>query len=135
MKTHDIDVLLHVIKPDGHGSNPLATELHRLACALQEQTDKVHAALDTVRNPKFKGDVVGELHPWAGHFPLELDHSEGCLHDILVRGASVSTWLSSELWDEAEAYTLDRFTTELSESTKRVIARMDAADLRSARAA
>ena len=135
MKTHDIDTLLHVIKPDGHGANPLATELHRLACALQEQTDKVHAALDTVRNPKFKCDVVGELHPWAGHFPLELDQSNGCLYDIMVRGASVSGFLAPGLWDEAESYVQERFTPELSESTKRVIARMDAADLRSTRAA
>jgi len=135
MKTHDIDQLLHVIKPDGHGSNPLATELHRLACALQEQTDKVHAALDTVRNPEFKGDVIGELRPWPGHFPLELDHTDTFLHDILVRGQSVSEHLAAGLWEEAEAYALYRFAPELSESTKRVIARMDAADLQAERAA
>lgn len=135
MKTHDIDVLLHVIKPDGHGANPLATELHRLACALQEQTDKVHAALDTVRNPKFKGDVIGDLAPWPGHFPLELDHSDDHLNDILVRGQSVSEYLAAGLWEEAEAYVQERFGAELSESTLRVIARMDAADLRNERAA
>ena len=135
MKTYDIDVLLHVIKPDGHGSNPLATQLHQLACALQEQTDKVHAALDTVRNPQFKGDVAGELAPWPGHFPLELDHTEDGLNDILVRGQSVSEHLAAGLWEEAESYVQQRFGAELSESTRRVIARMDAADLRSARAA
>lgn len=135
MKTYDIDTLLHVIKPDGHGGNPLATELHRLACALQEQTDKVHAALDAVRNPQFKGDVVGELAPWPGHFPLELDHSEGYLNDIFVRGTSVSEHLAAGLWEEAEAYVQERFEPELSAGTRRTIARMDAADLRSARAA
>lgn len=135
MKTHDIDKLLHALKPDGHGSNPLAIELHRLANQLQEQTDKAHAALDAVRNPKFKGDVVGELIPWTDHYPLELDQTEGCLHDILVRGASVSGWLAPGLWDEAENYTMNRFTPELSESQSRVIARMDAADLRNERAA
>ncbi len=135
MKTYDIDVLLHVIKPDGHGSNPLATELHRLACALQEQTDKVHAALDTVRHPQFKGDVVGELSPWPGHFPLELDHSEDSLNDILVRGQSVSEHLAAGLWEEAEAYVQERFSAEVPESTRRIVARMDAADLRAARAA
>lgn len=135
MKPHEIDQLLHVIKPDGHGANPLATELHRLACALQEQTDKTHAALDTVRNSKFKGDVVGELHPWAGHFPLELDHTDGHLNDIMVRGQSVSEHLAAGLWEDAEAYVQERFTPDMSESTRRVIERMDAADLRSARAA
>lgn len=135
MKTYDIDVLLHVIKPDGHGSNPLATELHKLACALQEQTDKVHAALDTVRNPQFKGDVLGELMPWPGRFPLELDHSGDFLNDIFVRGQSVSEHLASGLWEEAEAYVKERCEPELSAGTRRTIARMDAADLRSARAA
>jgi hypothetical protein len=135
MKTYDIDQLLHAIKPDGHGANPLATELHRLACALQEQTDKVHAALDTVRNPEFKGDVVGELHPWRGHFPLELDHSDDNLNDIMVRGQSVSEHLAAGLWEEAEAYLQEHFGAELSESARRVIARMDAADLRSEQSA
>ncbi len=135
MKTYDIDVLLHVIKPDGHGSNPLATELHKLACALQEQTDKVHAALDAVRNPLFKGDVAGELAPWPGHFPLELDHSGDFLNDIFVRGTSVSEHLAAGLWEEAEGYVKERFEPELSAGTRRAIARMDAADLRSARAA
>ncbi len=136
MKTQDIDTLLHAIKPDGHGANPLATELHRLACALQEQTDKVHAALDAVRNPQFKGDVVGELVSWPGRFPLELDHSDGTLHDILVRGASVSDHLASGLWAQAEAEVMAMFCYgEQSESQKAKVARMDAADLRSERAA
>lgn len=135
MKTNDIDALLHVIKPDGHGANPLATELHRLACALQEQTDKVHAALDTVRNPEFKGDVTGELHPWAGHFPLELDHSDEHLNDILVRGQSVSEHLAAGLWEEAEAYVQERFGPEMLPGARKIVARMDAADLRSERAA
>ena len=136
MKTHDIDTLLHVIKPDGHGSNPLATELHRLACTLQEQTDKVHAALDTVRNPKFKGDVAGELVPWPEHSPLELDHTDGRLNDIMVRGASVSDHLAPGLWAQAEAEVMARFCYgEQSESQKAKVARMDAADLRAERAA
>jgi hypothetical protein len=135
MKTYDIDVLLHVIKPDGHGSNPLATELHKLACALQEQSDKVHAALDTVRNPQFKGDVMGELAPWAGHFPLELDHTDDYLNDIFVRGHSVSEHLAAGLWEQAEEYVKGRFEPEMPVGTRRMIARMDAADLRSAQAA
>ena len=136
MKTQDIDTLIRSIKLDGHGANPLATELHRLACELQGQTDKVHAALDTVRNPKFKGDVVGELRPWTGHFPLELDHSDGTLHDILVCGASVSDHLAPGLWAQAEAEVMARFCyCEQSESQKAKVARMDAADMRSAHAA
>lgn len=135
MNTHAIDTLLHAIKPDGHGANPLATQLHKLACALQEQSDKAHAALDTVRNPKFKGDVTGELCPWPEHYPLELDHTGDRLNDIFVRGVSVSEHLAAGLWEEAEAYVQERFGPELSESQTRVIARMDAADLRGARAA
>lgn len=123
MKTHDIDQLLHVIKPDGHGANPLATELHRLACALQEQTDKVHAAL------------VGKFHPWQGHFPLQLDHEEGRLIDIMVSGLSVSEHLAAGLWEEAEAYVQERFGPEMLPGARKIVARMDAADLRSERAA
>ena len=72
-------------------------------------------------------DVAGELAPWPGHFPLELDHSGDSLNDILVRGQSVSEHLAAGLWDEAEAYVLERFGAELSESTRRVIARSSAA--------
>lgn len=135
MKTYDIDKLMHALKPDGHGHHPLATELHRLACALQEQTDKVHAALETVRNPQFKGDVTGDLAPWPDHFPLELDHTEDSLNDIFVRGQSVSEHLAAGLWEEAEAYVRERFGPDMPESRRRVVARMDAADLRTARAA
>lgn len=123
MKAQDINKILHDLKPDGHGSNPLAIELHRLANTLQEQTDKVCVAL------------TGKFHPWPGHSPLELDHSEHVLNDIIVRGLSISEHLAAGLWEEAEAYCQARFSTELSESTRRVIARMDASDLRSAHAA
>ena len=125
---------MSLLKPEGHRNNPLADAIHRLANELQLQTDASHAALDAVRNPKFKGNVVGELRPWPGHFPLELDHSEDCLNDILVRGQSVSEHLAADLWEEAEAYVKERFGAEIDESTKRVIAHMDAADLRSERA-
>lgn len=123
MQPPDINKLLHDLKPDGHGSNPLAIELHRLANTLQEQTDKVCVAL------------TGKFHAWPEHFPLELDHSDDSLNDIMVRGVSISEHLAAGLWEEAEAYCQARFSTELSESTRRVIARMDAADLRSAHAA
>ena len=135
MKTHDIDQLLHVIKPDGHGANPLATELHRLACALQEQTDKVHAAITTVTSPKYKGEVTGELIPWPDHYPLELDHTDERLDDIMVRGASVSGWLDEQWWEKAEEYIHDRFDPEISEATRRKIARMDESELYAERAA
>lgn len=135
MKTHEIDALLHEIKPDGHKASPLATEAHRLASALQEQTDKMHAALDAMRNPKFKGDVIGELHAWPGHFPLELDRSEDHLNDIMVRGVSVSEHLAAGLWEEAEAYLRERFSPEITDSVRKVVERMDAADLKAEREA
>ena len=135
MTSNDIDALLRVIKPEGHGANPLATELHKLACALQEQTDKVHAAITTVTSPEYKGDVVGELVPWPGHYPLDLDHSGDFLNDILVRGVSVSEHLAAGLWEEAEAYTQERYGEPASDSETRTIKRMDKNDLRAEHAA
>jgi hypothetical protein len=135
MKTHDIDLLLHAIKPHGYQDSPLVRQLLQLAHELRERDNKTHAAITAVTDPKFKGDVVGELHPWRGHFPLELDHSDDHLNDILVRGQSVSEHLAAGLWEEAEAYCQERFGAEMSEITRRVIARMDAADLRAERGA
>ena len=135
MKTHELVNLLHALKPDGHGANPLATELHKLANAVQAQADKAYEALNTVLNPTFKGDVVGELVDWPGHFPLELDHSEGNLNDIFVRGLSVAEHLTEKVWDEAAAYVEERFGPESSEALSRKIDRMDANDLLRARAA
>lgn len=135
MKTTEIERLLHALKPDGHHCNPLVTELHKLANALQVQADQAHAALQTVLSPAFKGDVAGELAEWPGHHPLELDHTEGALNDILVRGVSVSEHLAAGLWEEAEAYAEQRYAPELPAGVRRAVARMDAADLRAARAA
>jgi hypothetical protein len=135
MKTTDLDKLLHALKPDGHHCSPLATELHKLANALQVQADQAHAALHAVLSPTFKGEVTGVLAEWPGHFPLELDHSEGSLNDILVRGTSVSEHLAPGLWEEAEAYAAQRYAPEPGPALRRTVARMDAADLRAAQAA
>jgi hypothetical protein len=135
MTTPDIDVLLHAIKPDGHGSNPLAVELHRLANALQEQTDKMYAVADAVRNPQFKGDVVGELAEWDKHFPMKLDHTGNVLNGIFIGDHECSEWLAGHLWDEANTYIEDRFSSDQSPQVTRTIARMDKRDLHEERAA
>lgn len=133
MKTSDIETFLHSIKPDGHGNFSLANALHRMANEVQLMADKTHAVITTVTSPQFKGDVTGELAPWPGYFPLELDRSGQFLNDIMVRGQSVSEHLAAGLWEEAEAYVHERFSAEVPESTRRIVARMDAADLREAR--
>jgi hypothetical protein len=133
MKTEQVTAHLSRLKPDGHQNNPIADALHRMANEVQLMADASHAAITAVTSPTFKGDVIGELAQWPGHFPLELDHTEDGLNDIMVRGVSVSEHLAAGLWDEAESYIKERFGAEMFESTRRVIARMDAADLREAR--
>lgn len=133
MKTSDIETFLHSIKPDGHGNFSLANALHRMANEVQLMADKTHAVITTVTSPQFKGDVTGELAPWPGHFPLELDHSGQFLNDITVRGASVSEHLDGALWNQAEEYLKERFSPEITESTRKIVERMDKADLREAR--
>lgn len=115
MTTIEIDKILHALKPDGHKANPLATELHRIANSVQELSDKAHAAITFATRPNFKGDVVGELHPWPDHYPLELDHSGSYLHDIMVRGESVSEHLASGMWGMAESYVKGRFSADTPE--------------------
>lgn len=134
MKT-DLPTLLHDLKPDGHANCQLSTKLHRLAIEVQEMADNSYAAIIEVTAPEYKGDVVGELIPWPGHFPLELDHSSDYLNDICVRGASVSEHLAPELWERAEAYLQEHYGPEEYEVTKKQVQRMDAADLRAERAA
>ena len=135
MNTLEIDKVMEALKPDGIGCNRLATELHKLANSLQEQTDRAHAVLAAVRSPEFKGDVLGELALWPGHFPLELDHTEGCLNDIFVRGVSVVEFLAAGLWEEAAEYAHERYGAEPSPGTRKRVARMDAADRRAELAA
>ena len=135
MKTSDIDSLLHSLKPDGHRDNPLVQQLRELANALQEQSDKAHALILRANSPQIRGEVVGELILWPDHSPLELDHSGQFLNDIRVRGVSVSEHLAAGLWEEADAYLRERFSPEITESTRRVIARMDKADLAAERSA
>ena len=74
--------------------------------------NKAHTAITTVTDPKFKGEVIGTLIPWPGHFPLELDHTDTTLNDILVRGTSISEYLAAGLWEEAEAYIKERFSPD-----------------------
>jgi hypothetical protein len=124
----NLEKLLHTLKPDGHHCNSLAVELHRLANAMQEQADESYAALQTVLSPTFKGDVKGELASWPGMHPLELDHTNGKLSDIMVRGVSVSEHLAPNIWNAAEAYVSERYGPETTPRETRLIQRMDAND-------
>ena len=90
MTNNDIQKLLHVLKPDNFRTSDPILELYKLANSIQDLFSKAHTAITTVTDPKFKGEVIGTLIPWPGHFPLELDYTDTSLNDILVRGTSIS---------------------------------------------
>lgn len=99
--------VMHRMKPDGYGNNPLVEQLRTLANEIQEQTDKAHALLAVIYQPDTgKNDLVD----WAGHSPLQLEYFEGkrgdCeLVNLRVRGAIVpSDYLSDALWQEASEF-------------------------------
>ncbi len=135
MTSDDIQKLLHILKPQGHGNSQFSTDLHAMANQIQRVFDLCFTTLTEVTAPTYKGDVVGELIPWPGHYPLELDHSGEFLNDILVRGVSVSEHLMGSLWDEALDYLEDCYAEPASDSETRTIKRMDAADLHNERTA
>ena len=112
MTNNDIQKLLHVLKPDNFRTSDPILELYKLANSIQDLFSKAHTAITTVTDPKFKGEVIGTLIPWPGHYPLELDHTDNSLNDILVRGTSISEHLAAGLWEEAEAYIKERFSPD-----------------------
>ena len=112
MTNNDIQKLLHILKPDGYRTSDPVLELHKLTTSIQDLFSKAHTAITIVTDPKFKGEVIGTLIPWPGHFPLELDHTDTTLNDILVRGTSISEYLAAGLWEEAEAYIKERFSPD-----------------------
>lgn len=124
--------VMHRMKPDGYGENPLVDQLRKLACEIQEQTDKAHALIAEVHQPADLAKGAFIVY-WDGHAPLQLEVTEDSrgkfhLEDIRVRGVSVSEWLQSDLWEQAEQWMHEMFDREPTEGEKRRVRRMDEAD-------
>lgn len=129
MKT---DTLLHRLKPDGYKEAAIVTSMRHLINEMQELAGAAYTKIVDTHQPT---DIIGtgHLEDWPGHEPLQLEvyptlGGRYNLHDIRVRGASVSEWLPGNLWAEAEQWLCDNLDRETSDSESRVIARMDRCD-------
>ena len=134
MTADDIQKLLHILKPQGHGNSQFSTDLHAMANHIQWVFDLCFTALTEVTKPSYKGEVKGELMPWDKHHPLMLDHTGTALHGIYAGNADVGEWVS-HLWEEACDYLTERYGEPASEHTTRVVRQMDKNDLRAELAA
>lgn len=136
MKT---DTLLHRLKPDGHKDAAIVTSMRHLINEMQELADAAHTEIAAIHQPT---DIIGtgHLEDWTGHEPLQLEVYPSLggrfnLHDIRVRGRSVSEWLQDGLWDEAEQWIGENLDREPTESERRTVERMDRHDELAERAA
>lgn len=97
--------LLHQMKPQGYGDNPLVEKLRVLAAEIQEQTDEAHKLIAEVHQPDDLGH--NDLIDWQDRKPLQIEYSEDRRGNfefigIRVRGVDVSEFISEAIMQEAE---------------------------------
>lgn len=114
--------------------------LHQLPDHLREVADALEAMkshLEAIHEPDLPPGHY--LEQWREHAEICLEvyavGSKVKLAGLRVRGADVTDLLREGLWEEAEAYCERVLGDEPTEGERHTVARMDAHDLRQARAA